>query len=163
MALVDCQECGRQISPRAVMCPHCGAPPEVALAEAQPTGVPADWLERAARVSLHQPEGTLDLDRVERLKHEGASVEDLGAVVVELKRLPQLKELSLARNEITDVAPLAGLPGLRYLHLEKNRISQLGPLCELKVLKQLWLYGNPLGREEIIMLEQALPRCEVFV
>jgi len=84
-------------------------------------------------------------------------------VVVELKRLPQLKELSLARNELTDVAPLAGLPGLRYLHLEKNRISQLGPLCELKVLKQLWLYGNPLGREEIIMLEQALPRCEVFV
>jgi len=147
------------------MCPHCGAPPEVALAAAEEAtkGAPADWLERAVRRALHQPAGTLDFSRVERLKHEGAAVEDLPAVVAELKRLPRLKELSLSRNEIIDVAPLAELHNLRYLFLEKNRISKPGPLCELKELKQLWLYGNPLGREEIIMIEQALPNCEVFI
>ena len=33
------------------MCPHCGAPPEVALAAAGEAakGAPADWLERAVR------------------------------------------------------------------------------------------------------------------
>ncbi|HCU88065.1 MAG TPA: internalin, partial [Verrucomicrobiales bacterium] len=62
-----------------------------------------------------------------------------------------------------DAAPLAELTGLRYLYLEKNAISSAGPLCEMKSLKQLWLYGNPLAREEVILLEQALPRCEVFI
>ena len=44
-----------------------------------------------------------------------------------------------------------------------NKITCAGPLCELKQLKQLWLYGNPLPREEVILLEQALPKCEVFI
>ena len=56
----------------------------------------------------------------------------------------------------------AELGGLRYLFLEKNRISDVSALCELKALKQLWLYGNPLQSEDIIMMEQAVPRCEVF-
>jgi hypothetical protein len=30
MALVACGECGREVSDRAVACPHCGAPPSSA-------------------------------------------------------------------------------------------------------------------------------------
>ena len=26
MALIDCPDCGRRVSPRAPSCPHCGAP-----------------------------------------------------------------------------------------------------------------------------------------
>ena len=37
MALTQCAECGERISDTAVMCPHCGAPPEVALAGASET------------------------------------------------------------------------------------------------------------------------------
>lgn len=27
MALINCQECGREVSDQAKTCPHCGAPP----------------------------------------------------------------------------------------------------------------------------------------
>ena len=162
MAMTECAECGKPISTSAVMCPHCGAPPEVALMAKMAEGAPVDWVDRAVREALRQPEGDLDFSRVEMLKHEAAGVKDLQPVVMELKKFPGLKMLSLSRKEITDVAPLAELAGLRYLFLEKNRIHDPAPLCDLKALKQLWLYGNPLHREEIIMLEQALPKCEVF-
>lgn len=163
MAMTACAECGKDISTSAVMCPNCGAPPEVALAVAASVDEsPSGWLEEAVREALHQPEGKVDLARVEMLKREGAGVVDLNLMMMGLRRLPALKMLSLSRNEIRDVAPLAELAGLRYLFLEKNCINDVAPLCELKALKQLWLYGNPLQSGDIITLEQAVPKCEVF-
>ena len=172
MAMASCAECGKEISTHAVMCPHCGAPPAVALAgresveavdeEAEVSAV----LEGAIRAALHLPEGELaavELGKVESIKLDEAEVTDLMALVVELGRLPNLKELRLKGAGVTDVAPLRALGELRYLYLEKNKITCAGPLCELKQLKQLWLYGNPLPREEVILLEQALPKCEVFI
>ena len=166
MAMTQCAECGEGISDTAVMCPHCGAPPEVALADAVEPAAPGDLLEAAIREALHLPEGDLgaaELAKVESLKLDGTEVADWGAVTTELKALPNLKMLGLRATGLTDAAPLAELTGLRYLYLEKNAISSAGPLCEMKLLKQLWLYGNPLPREEVILLEQALPRCEVFI
>ena len=116
--------------------------------------------------SVHLPEGdlgTAELAKVESLKLDETEVADWGVVTTELKALPNLKMLGLRATGLTDAAPLAELTGLRYLYLEKNAISSAGPLCEMKSLKQLWLYGNPLPREEVILLEQALPRCEVFI
>ena len=163
MAMTECSECGKAISTSAVMCPHCGAPPEVALADkVEAPGELVDWVEHVVREALHQPEGDLDYGKVEALKREDAGVVDLGPVVAQLKRFSRLKMLSLSRNNISDVGPLAELSGLRYLFLEKNHISDPGPLCELKSLKQLWLYNNPLQSEDIIMIEQAVPKCEVF-
>ncbi len=145
------------------MCPHCGAPPEVALADKESaSGELVDWVEHVVREALHQPDGDLDYTKVEALKREDAGVVDLGPVVTQLKRFPRLKMLSLSRNNISDVGPLAELSGLRYLFLEKNHISDPRPLCELKSLKQIWLYNNPLQKEDIIMIEQAVPTCEVF-
>ena len=166
MAMTQCAECGEGISDTAVMCPHCGAPPEVALARDAKTVVPGDLLEAAIREALHLPEGVLgeaELAKVESLKLDESDVEDWGVVMAELKALPNLKMLGLRATGLTDASSLAGLTGLRYLYLEKNAISSVAPLCELKSLKQLWLYGNPLPREEVILLEQALPRCEVFI
>ncbi len=163
MAMTECAECGKAISTSAVMCPHCGAPPEVALADkVEAPGELVDWVEHVVREALHQPEEDLDYGKVEALKREDAGVADLGPVVAQLKRFPRLKMLSLSRNNISDVGPLAELSGLRYLFLEKNHISDPRPLCELKSLKQLWLYNNPLQSEDIIMIEQAVPKCEVF-
>ena len=166
MAMTQCAECGEGISDTAVMCPHCGAPPEVALADAVEPAAPCVLLESAIREALHLPEGdlgTAELAKVESLKLDETEVADWGAVTTELKALPNLKMLGLRATGLTDAAPLAELTGLRYLYLEKNAISSAGPLCEMKSLKQLWLYGNPLAREEVILLEQALPRCEVFI
>ena len=163
MSMTECAECGKSISTSAVMCPHCGAPPEVALIDkVEESGELMDWVEDVVREALHQPEGDLDYAKVEALKREDAGVVDLAPVVMELKRFPKLKMLSLSHNKISDVGPLSELSGLRYLFLEKNSISDPRPLCAIKSLKQLWLYGNPLHSEDIVMIEQAVPKCEVF-
>ena len=163
MAMTECAECTKAISTSAVMCPHCGAPPEIALANKESASDElVDWVEDVVREALHQPKGDLDYAKVEALKREDAGVMDLGPVVAQLKRFPRLKMLSLSRNNISDVGPLAKLSALRYLFLEKNSISDPRPLCAIKSLKQLWLYGNPLHSEDIVMIEQAVPKCEVF-
>jgi Leucine-rich repeat (LRR) protein len=71
--------------------------------------------------------------------------------------------LGLSRTGLSDVALLREFSQLRYLYLEKNGITRVNALCELKNLKQLWLYGNSVPREELIQVEQALPKCEIFI
>lgn len=41
MALIDCAECGRQVSDKAAACPNCGAPPEKVPAPPQTMGEPS--------------------------------------------------------------------------------------------------------------------------
>ena len=130
MAMTQCAECGKGISDTAVMCPHCGAPPEVALADAVEPAAPCDLLESSIREALHLPEGdlgTAELARVESLKLDETEVADWGAVTTELKALPNLKMLGLRATGLTDAAALAELTGLRYLYLEKMRSAQWHP------------------------------------
>ena len=167
MAMTECAECGEAISTSAVMCPHCGAPPAVALAVAsQESEAIQATLDEAIRASLQWPEGDLtpeQLAKVESVKLDESEIDSLTELVAGLRALPNLKMLDLKRTGLTDVAPLIVLGTLRYLYLEKNKLSIATPLCELKQLKQLWLYGNPMPSEEVILIEQALPKCEVFI
>jgi hypothetical protein len=41
MALIDCKECGKQVSDQAKICPNCGAPPDAANRTAQPVERPS--------------------------------------------------------------------------------------------------------------------------
>ena len=167
MAMSECAECGGEISTSAVMCPHCGAPPAVALAVAsQESEAIQATLDEAIRASLQWPEGDLtpeQLAKVESVKLDESEINSLVELVAGLRALPNLKMLGLKRTGLTDAEPLKALANLRYLYLEKNKLSSAAPLCELKQLKQLWLYGNPMPREEVILIEQALPKCEVFI
>ena len=167
MAMTECAECGKAISTSAVMCPHCGAPPAVALAAASQEGfVITTTLLEAIRASLQMPGGELTpelLAKVDSVKLDEAEIDSLPELVAGLRTLPNLKMLGLKRAGLTDAEPLMVLANLRYLYLEKNKLSSVSPLCELKQLKQLWLYGNPVPREELILIEQALPKCEVFI
>jgi uncharacterized Zn finger protein (UPF0148 family) len=167
MAMTECAECGKAISTSAVMCPHCGAPPAVALAVAsQESEAIQATLDEAIRASLQWPEGDLtpeQLAKVESVKLDESEINSLVELVAGLRALPNLKMLGLKRTGLTDAEPLKALANLRYLYLEKNKLSSAAPLCELKQLKQLWLYGNPMPREEVILIEQALPKCEVFI
>jgi len=167
MAMTQCAECGGEISTTAETCPHCGAPAVVALAIASQEGfrVPT-ILQEAICASLQWPEGDLtpeQLAKVESVKLDEAEIDCLTELVAGLRALPNLKMLGLKCTGLTDAEPLKALINLRYLYLEKNKLSSAAPLCELKQLKQLWLYGNPMPREEIILIEQALPKCEVFI
>ena len=167
MAMTECAECGEAISTSAMMCPHCGAPPAVALAVVlqKDAGI-LPVLDEAIRASLQWPEGELtpeQLAKVESVRLDEAEIDRLAELVTGLKALPNLKMLGLKRTGLTDAEPLKELGNLRYLYLEKNKLSIAAPLCELKQLKQLWLYGNPMPREEVILIEQSLPKCEVFI
>ena len=168
MAITQCAECSQPVSSKAVMCPHCGAPPEVALAKTTQTGneILPEVLDEAIRAASMWPEGDLtdqQLSNIEQVKLDDTEVEDWPAMVAGFRRLPKLKMLGLSGTGLTDVGLLSEFLQLRYLYLEKNGITQVNALCELKNLKQVWLYGNSIHREELINLEQALPKCEIFI
>ena len=164
--MTQCAECGEGVSTTAQMCPHCGAPAAVALAvKTMEVDQSPEVLKEAVYASLQWPEGELtpeQLAKVESVKLDSAEIDNLPELVMGLKTLPNLKMLGLSSVGLVDVEPLKSLVNLRYLYLEKNKLSNVSPLCELKQLKQLWLYGNPISREEIIVIEQALPKCEIF-
>ena len=52
---------------------------------------------------------------------------------------------------------------VKHQFIELSRMIIFEQNTLLKQLKQLWLYGNPMPREELILIEQALPKCEVFI
>ena len=128
-------------------------------------------LERAVRTELNQPEGPVsykDLERVERLAvvgttplsreedfdyriacytggtyQEDAPWGDAGDLTL-LSRMPNLREVYLCRQEISDLTPLEGLP-LTTLALCRNQISDLTPLVGMTSLESLYLGGNPIS------------------
>ncbi|MBI61361.1 MAG: hypothetical protein CMO79_02975 [Verrucomicrobiales bacterium] len=166
--MTQCAECTQPISSKAVMCPHCGAPPEVALAKRIQKGnepLP-EVLDEAIRAASMWPEGDLtdhQLSNIEQIKLDDRKVEDWPAMVAGFRQLPKLKMLGLSRTGLTDVGLLGEFSQLRYLYLEKNGITHLSGICGLKNLKQIWLYGNSIHHEQLIKLEQALPKCEIFI
>ncbi|SDE98237.1 Leucine Rich repeat-containing protein [Blastococcus aurantiacus] len=62
-----------------------------------------------------------------------------------IQRLPNLVELDLSGNGLTDIAPLASLPQLGILDLSRNRISDISPLAALARLGTLTLTDNQVA------------------
>lgn len=124
---------------------------------------PSHCLELAVREALDRPLGEItygDLEQVERLALVGnevledpssysyymndmtgdtsrGDVSDLSL----LASMPNLEEVWLCRQQITDLSPLEGLP-LTTLVLCDNYIEDLSPLSSLTGLTTLWLGGN---------------------
>lgn len=126
-------------------------------------------LELAVRAELDRPSGPVfyeDLEQIQRLAVVGtvpfSREEDfdyriacyIGREYQEdkpwgdatdlslLARMPNLRELYLCRQEISDLSPLEGLP-LTALALCENRIADLSPLAGMTGLEALYLGGNP--------------------
>jgi len=59
--------------------------------------------------------------------------------------LTDLETLDLSRNQIRDIAALAGLIHLRYLNLHQNQIQDLSSLSGLSHLQDLVLYENRIS------------------
>ena len=62
-----------------------------------------------------------------------------------LAGLPNLKELYLAGNGISDISPLAGLTGLNRLSFENNDILDILPIAGLSNLKWLSIHNNKIS------------------
>ena len=166
MAMTLCAECAKPISTTAMMCPHCGAPAEIALERTQKDEPMPELLESAVRTTSMWPEGKVSAEQwaaVEQVKLDEVEVLDWDELFRGLERLPRLKMLGLSQTGFNTLNRLQGLTTLRYLYLEKNGITDLMPLVALPELKQVWLYGNPIVLEEVTRLEAAMPQCSVFV
>ena len=166
MAMTLCAECAKPISTTAMMCPHCGAPAEIALERTQKDEPMPELLESAVRTTSMWPEGKVSAEQwaaVEQVKLDEVEVLDWDELFRGLERLPRLKMLGLSQTGFNTLNRLQGLTTLRYLYLEKNGITDLMPLVALPELKQVWLYGNPIVPEEVTRLEAAMPQCSVFV
>ncbi len=72
-------------------------------------------------------------------------VEERGDIrdLSDLRNMPGLRELSLCRQDISDLSPLTGL-SLQRLAVHGNRISDLSPLSNMN-LQELYAGGNPIS------------------
>jgi len=59
-----------------------------------------------------------------------------------IRELPNLEQLELSDNNISDISPLLGLRNLRVLSARNNRISNINPLMSLPILRFVALQGN---------------------
>lgn len=125
-------------------------------------------LEDAVRLELNRPDGEIiygDLEQIEHLgivsqvpftaetsfdyrigTHVGgtfykdAPVGDVSDLSL-LAYMPNLKEVYLCQQNITDLTPLEGLP-LKTLALCDTPVTDLSPIAELTELETLYLAGN---------------------
>ena len=77
----------------------------------------------------------------QRLSDAERPVRALGAI----RFLPQLSELVLINNDISDLTPLSECPQLRQLHLVKNPLRDISPLAESPSIEVLHLENCPVA------------------
>ncbi len=67
-----------------------------------------------------------------------------------LKKFPELKELYLAENGLTDLSFAEGMSELEVLDISGNYITQLRPLAGLPSLQKVICPDNPLKNEKVL-------------
>ena len=82
--------------------------------------------------------GQYDVEIIQRLNLDNFGLKAVGSI----SRMENLKDLSLARNDIVDLSPLEPLYDLRRLVLRENMIRSLTPLISLDSLETLDISGN---------------------
>lgn len=88
--------------------------------------------------------------------------DNLIADLTPLAGLTSLSYLHLGNNNITDISPLKSLTALRSLYLDGNKIDNLSPLESMTSLTTLSLRNMELTREQLDLLERALPNCSIY-
>lgn len=73
-----------------------------------------------------------------------------------------IRELNLASNAIEDLTALASLSAVEVLDLRDNAIRSIRPLRGLKTLRTLYISGNPVSEDQLQLLREALPDCEII-
>ncbi len=99
-----------------------------------------------------------DLGGLETLSLSDNSVDDLAP----LAKLKSLRALSVGGTNITDLTPLANLSNLSHLTISNTSVSNFSPLTTLRNLTQLNVVGTPFGKQNQLMLQGALPRCNII-
>lgn len=67
-----------------------------------------------------------------------------------LRKFPELRELYVAENGLTDISFAETLSALEVLDISDNYVTQLRPLAGLPSLQKVICPGNPLGNEKVL-------------
>ncbi len=67
-----------------------------------------------------------------------------------LKKFPELRELYLAENGLTDLSFAEGMSELEILDISGNYVTQLRPLAGLPSLQKVICPDNPLKSEKVL-------------
>lgn len=62
--------------------------------------------------------------------------------LADLSKMPNIKQIFLSMQNITDISPLAGLKNLEVVDIKNNPITDISPLSELKFLKRVNLFDT---------------------
>lgn len=118
------------------------------------------WLQRlhtfGVRASVYRGFRAQDMIRSPHLAQiRGLVLERCNLSQIDLGHLPQLTELSVARNQLTGVDAFVQLPALRVLDLSHNPIGAdaVPALCAMK-LDRLDVRGCELGETRIAQLRE---------
>lgn len=79
-----------------------------------------------------------DPESIKLLACPSAGIQSLAGI----SALPNLEQLELSDNNITDIRPLQNLKNLRVLSISNNRINNIAVLSSLPILRFVALTGN---------------------
>ena len=114
------------------------------VAVAQNVNIPDVNLEAAVRDTLGKNAGALTQADMEELTYLYA--DNRGIIsLIGLEHAINLTSLSLWRNEISNVTPIAGLRNLTFLNLNDNKSKDVKPLAGLQNLTLLWICCNEIS------------------
>jgi uncharacterized protein YjbI with pentapeptide repeats len=99
-----------------------------------------------------------ELKNLNRLYLYNNQLTDISA----LGELKNLTVLLLSNNQLTDISALGELKNLTVLSLDDNQLTDISPLKELKNLEYLYIRNNPLAKDQIHSLKDALPKLKTF-
>lgn len=69
--------------------------------------------------------------------------------------------ISLDNTEVRDISPLTELYDLEWLAIYGTQVGDVSPLAELKNLEHLYLDSTRVSKEQVQILKQALPNCQI--
>ncbi len=100
------------------------------------------WEDHFVYGSNQYMNGTTYKEDRYRRNGEITSIEDIAY-------MPNLKQLAIYNQRISDISPLEELHELNYLGLGSNNIQNLEPILQLKSLNYLDISANPITNEEL--------------
>ena len=123
----------------------------------------AKIIEAAIRKAAKKPTGELTKADYEKVRRLFLRSNQLTEAPKGLEKLPQLKQLHLEYNQLTDVTGLEKLTQLTSLNLTNNKLTDVRGLEKFTKLGVLWLENNPnLTKAQINELQKALPKCKIY-
>lgn len=97
--------------------------------------------------------GDNDPDKVTLLACPSAGIDSLAGIGA----LPNLEQLELSDNSISDLSPLLSLKKLRVLSIRNNQVADIGPLLSLPLLRFVALQGNnDIACQRLAALEEKI-------